>query len=86
MDILDNLTEEELKCFNRHYEPCEFDDECDVCGNPEHGSYAIGYDSYTQEVDSYICGKCAVAGIAARLEFDKNEYEGLDEYMKKLGI
>lgn len=85
MDILDNLTPEELKCFNRHFERCEFDDECDVCGKPEHGSYAIGYDSYTQEVDSYICGKCAVAGIADRLKADKQEYEDLDKYMKEQG-
>lgn len=86
MDILKNLTEEELKCFNRHYTRCEFDDECGVCGNPEHGSYATGYDNYTGEVDDYICGKCAVAGIKARLEADKKEYEDLDKYMKELGI
>lgn len=40
---------------------CEFDNTCDHCDNPEGTAFAIGYtsDMCGEEVDSYICRKCA---------------------------
>ncbi|WP_304138739.1 hypothetical protein, partial [Mesonia mobilis] len=40
---------------------CEFDDACDECKNPKGGSFAVGYvnDMCGEEVESYICRKCA---------------------------
>lgn len=55
-------TQEEIE---QYFTRCEFDDECDVCKNPEGGSYAAGYtnDECGCEVDHYICGKCASLSI-----------------------
>lgn len=49
------------KEIEQYYTKCEFDDECNLCDNPENGSYASGYvnDENGCEVDYYICGKCA---------------------------
>lgn len=75
MDIFDKMTPEEEKCFDRHYTRCDFDDECCVCDNPQYGSYAIGYNEYTGEVDDYICGKCALKGISVLVKYEKQKYD-----------
>lgn len=51
--------------IEQHFVRCDFDDTCDICGNPEHGSYAAGYsnDENGCEVDYYLCGKCASIAI-----------------------
>jgi hypothetical protein len=52
-------SKEEIEKFG--YERCDFDDECDLCKNPEGGSYAkmIKHAESNEECDYYICGKCA---------------------------
>lgn len=54
------MAEKKIEEFG--YERCDFDDECDLCGNPEGGSYArmIRHAESDSEADYYICGKCAM--------------------------
>lgn len=68
--------------IEKYFDKCEFDDACDVCDNPEHGSYAIGYsnDECGMEVDGYICGKCASKAIPKMIEQEKE----LNEHIEKL--
>ena len=46
---------------NVGYTECEFGDCCDVCDIPEGITFAVGYvnDMCGEEVDHYICHKCA---------------------------
>jgi hypothetical protein len=74
-----DLTKEEQKVFDRHYTKCEFNDECGSCDNPTNGSYATGYDTYTGEVDDYVCGSCAVKSIPNIVEMEKKEYAAIEE-------
>lgn len=69
------MTKEEQEYFNNLYTKCEFDDECEVCDNPQKGSYATGYtnDESGEEVDGYICGNCAESTITKKLS-DFNKY------------
>lgn len=72
------LSQEEIE---KHFELCEFDDECDFCDNPEHGTYAkIDYiPEDVAETDFYICGKCA----SVRLEnYEKEEKEHWEQMGK----
>ena len=43
-------------------ERCEFDDECDYCKDPKHGSYAKIYypGDDNPETEYYICGGCVI--------------------------
>ena len=59
-ELIKKLTPQQKALFKGHFVRCEFDDECDSCENPTHGSYAVGYDNYTCEVDEYLCGECAI--------------------------
>lgn len=61
------MKQEEIE---KHFDVCEFDDECDVCNDPKDGSYAVGLtnDENGQECDSYICGKCAPDAIKKIIE------------------
>ena len=62
MDITNIFSQEEIE---KYFARCEFDDTCDVCNDPQGGSYAIGYSNNECgcEVDYYICGKCATLAI-----------------------
>ena len=73
------FSQEEIE---KYYVRCEFDDTCDVCDDPQHGSYAVGYvnDMCGCEVDYYICGKCASLAIPKLIEEEKK----LDEYIRSL--
>lgn len=73
------LTPEQEKIFGWYYVKCDFDDDCDVCENPKGGTYAVGYDEYTGEVDSYICKKCIMQKIDGLVEYHRKEDE---EYAK----
>ena len=78
------MNDREQKYFNSLYLRCEFDDECENCDSPEKGSYAVGYtnDECGEEVDYYICGKCAEDTITQKLaEYDK-EIESINDYLK----
>lgn len=70
------------KEIEKYYVRCEFDDTCDVCDDPQHGSYAAGYtnDECGCEVDYYICGKCASQAIPRLIEEEKK----LDEHIRSL--
>ncbi len=80
----EELTGLEKQVFEAEYTLCEFDDECSCCDNPTQGSYAIGYDNYTGEVDDYICGKCAIKGLSKLVEFRQKEHEDLVDYLSNL--
>ena len=56
------LPQEEIE---KHFAMCDFDDTCDVCDDPQGGSYADGYSNNECgcEIDYYICGKCASMAI-----------------------
>jgi hypothetical protein len=57
--------------IEKHYERCEFDDECDFCETPEGESYVSmspGCDGVDAEANYYICGKCAPAKIEKDLK------------------
>ena len=73
------FSQEEIE---KYYVRCEFDDTCDVCDDPQHGSYAAGYtnDECGCEVDYYICGKCASLAIPKHIEEEKR----LDEHIRSL--
>ncbi len=59
--------------IEKYFDKCEFDDECDVCSEPQHGTFAVGYtnDECGEEVDSYICGKCASKTIPLIIQQEK---------------
>ena len=80
------MTEKEQKYFNSIYLKCEFDDECENCDNPQKGSYAVGYhnDECGEEVDYYICGKCAEETIGEKLKEFEKEMETLEKYINTL--
>ena len=52
-------SKKEIEAFG--YERCEFNDECDLCNKPQHGTYArmSRPAESNPEADYYICGKCA---------------------------
>jgi hypothetical protein len=78
------MTEQEHKYFNSIYHRCEFNDECESCDTPEKGSYAVGYmnDESGEEVDYYICGKCATSTITEKLESFNKAMEELNKYLE----
>lgn len=43
---------------DRCLEKCDFDDECDICENPENGTWVKMTCGWETEADYYICGKC----------------------------
>ena len=73
------------KKIEEHFVRCFFDDECDICDEPEGGSYASGYvnDEYGEEVDYYICGKCAMKKIPEIEENRRIEHERLEKYLNE---
>lgn len=68
------------KTIEKYYVKCDFNDTCDSCSNPQHGSYAVGYsnDENGCEVDSYICGKCSSAIIPSLIE----EENKINQFLK----
>lgn len=62
MNITNIFSQEEIE---KYFVRCEFDDTCNVCDDPQGGSYASGYSNNECgcEVDYYICGKCASMAI-----------------------
>jgi len=68
--------------IEKYFDLCDFDDTCDVCEKPEHGSYAVGLtnDECGIECDGYICGKCASKSISHIIEQQK----GLDKHIAEL--
>jgi len=50
---------------------CDFDDTCDRCYSPKGGTFASGYanDMCGEEVDYYVCRKCATDGYENRKAF-----------------
>lgn len=72
------LSQQEIE---KHFEKCEFDDECDFCDNPEHGSYAkIDYiPEDVAETDFYICGKCASVKLENYEEQENKYWEQMEK-------
>lgn len=77
------MTEREQKYFDSLYHKCEFNDECERCDTPKKGSYAVGYtnDESGEEVDYYICGKCAESCITEDLKAFDKEIQSLNDYL-----
>lgn len=63
---------------------CDFDGECDFCKKPRNGSYAaISRGCDYEEVDFYICGKCAVKTYYRNYIAQLQEWQGWAEYAHK---
>lgn len=45
---------------------CDFNDECDECGNPNHEQSWVKMSGWPEEADYYLCQSCALK------RFDKN--------------
>ena len=73
MDITNIFSQEEIE---KYFIRCEFDDTCNVCDDPQGGSYAIGYSNNECgcEVDYYICGKCATLVVQEIIKEQSNEH------------
>ena len=56
---------------NSPYEICDFNDECDRCGNPNHKQSWVKMSGYPAEADYYICEDCALEAIKSRKSKDK---------------
>lgn len=72
------MKQEEIE---KHFQRCEFDDECDFCPSPEGGSYVSmspSGDGIDAEANFYICGKCA----PAKIEKDLKDAEAWCEMME----
>lgn len=55
---------EDIIANHTNFEKCDFNDKCDFCNDPKHGSYAKMIYTDVAECAYYICGKCALASIA----------------------
>lgn len=73
------------KEIEKYYEKCYFDDECDSCENPEHGSYAKMYyePEGVTECEYYICGKCASEAIPQQKSAEVREYESWGKFIEE---
>ena len=49
--------------LNMYFEKCEFQDECDICGNPNHEQSWAEMSSPEPEVLFYLCQSCALNKI-----------------------
>lgn len=43
-----------------YFSKCEFNDECDECGNPQHEQSWAQMTGCDNEVDFYLCQSCAL--------------------------
>lgn len=46
--------------LNLYFAKCEFDDECDICGNPNHEQSWAQMTGSDGEVEYYLCQSCAL--------------------------
>lgn len=72
------MTQSEI---SKHFERCEFGDECDFCNDPQEGSYvemAPSHPGSTPEANFYICGKCAPAKIV-KIEAEIKYWENVSD-------
>lgn len=59
---------------------CEFNDECDLCDNPQDGSYvSISNTDCGIETNYYICGKCLIP----QAEKEKQANDSFADYIEK---
>lgn len=61
--------------IQKYFDLCEFEGECDFCDAPVGASF-VQMGMY-EEVDFYICEKCAPKEIAEIIS-EKRYYQGLD--------
>jgi len=67
-----------------YFTKCDFEDDCDQCNAPENGTYAVNYNNLTGEVDSYICGKCALIAIPKIIQEQEEIENKLSPFTRKL--
>lgn len=49
--------------LEKYFEKCDFNDECDECGNDKHEQSWAKMTGFPSEVDYYLCQSCAVKKI-----------------------
>ena len=60
-EMVDNLEKEICHFLDQYLYKCEFNDECDECGNPnQEQSWAIMSFSDVTETEKYLCQTCAI--------------------------
>ena len=80
------MTEDETRNkLEMYFSECEFNDECDECGNPDQEQSWAKMTGWEGEVDFYLCQSCAIEWIN-KFEEENEEttphHEILGEYYR----